>query len=281
MLASIEPGAAHCANESLPAARQILLIIMMLREVDLPSDAMKARGAILSATPNLPCATCASRSANSCGALVGRSGQPMTIRGRHRDIAARQNIYRAGEISEGVLMICVGWAVRFVQLPNGKRQILSVLLPGDLVGPTALNEGQLAFSVQAVTDVRYCYFPFLEVRARLRDNASLLDLWLRLATAEQRDADCRLVDLGQRTAHERIVALIVHVMQRCEQRGEVVEEEFPFPLSQQQIADFSGLTPVHTCRVLGALRKSGICDVGHGIVKVMERTELQRMAALK
>ncbi len=142
-------------------------------------------------------------------------------------------------------------------------------------------EGEFGFSIQAVTDVRYCYFPFAEVRACIRNYPSLFDAWLRLAAAEQRDADKRLIDLGQRTAQERIAALLVHVMQRCEERGELIGEEFPFPLSQQQIADFTGLTPVHTCRVLSSLRKNAVCDVGHGVVKVMERRELQRMGALK
>jgi CRP-like cAMP-binding protein len=205
----------------------------------------------------------------------------MSIRGKHRETAARQNVYRAGEVNEGVLVICDGWAVRFVQLPNGKRQILSVMLPGDLVSPTSMLEGQFGFSIQAVTDVRYCYFPFADVRARIRNNPALFDAWLRLTAAEQHDADKRLVDLGQRTAQERIAALLLHVMRRCEQRGELVDDEFPFPLSQQQIADFTGLTPVHTCRVLSSLRRKAVCDVGRGVVKVMERRELQRIGALK
>jgi len=252
----------------------------MLREIDSLSDLVNARGAI-PAAPNPPCNTCQFRDSNFCGALFGRTGHPMPIRGKHSEIASRQNIYRAGEPTEGVLVICDGWAVRFIQLPNGKRQILSVLLPGDLVSATSVLEGRLAFSIQAVTDVRYCYFPFAEVRARIRDNPALFEVWLRLTAAEQRHADKRLVDLGQRTAQERIAALIVHVMTRCEQRGELLGGEFPFPLSQQQIADFTGLTPVHTCRVLSSLRKNGICDVGHGYVKVMDRPDLRRLGSLK
>lgn len=252
----------------------------MLHEIDPLSALVDARGSVPT-LPHRPCNTCQSRTRNFCGALFGRTGDPAPIRGKHRETAARRNIYRAGEANEGVLVICDGCAVRFVQLPNGKRQILSVLLPGDPVSPAAILEGQFAFSIQAVTDVRCCYFPFAEVRARIRDNPSLLDVWLRLAAAEQRDADKRLVDLGQRTARERIAALIVHVMLRCEQRGELLGDEFPFPLSQQQIADFTGLTPVHTCRVLSSLRKSAICDVGHGFVKIHERSELQRMELLK
>ncbi len=252
----------------------------MLREIDSLSDLVNARGAI-PASPNPPCNTCQFRDSNFCGALFGRTGYPMPIRGKHREIASRQNIYRAGEPTEGVLVICDGWAVRFIQLPNGKRQILSVLLPGDLASATSVLEGQLAFSIQAVTDVRYCYFPFADVRARIRDNPALFEVWLRLTAAEQRQADKRLVDLGQRTAQERIAALIVHVMMRCEQRGELLGGEFPFPLSQQQVADFTGLTPVHTCRVLSSLRKNGICDVGHGYVKVMDRSDLRHIGSLK
>lgn len=252
----------------------------MLREINSLSDLVNARG-IIPALPNPSCNTCHFRSSNFCGALFGGSRHPMVMSGKHRQIGARKNIYRAGEVGEGVPVICDGWAVRFVQLPNGKRQIFSVLLPGDLASPASILEGQFSFSIQAVTDVRYCYLPFAEVRAGIRENPSLFDVWLRLTAAEQRDADKRLVDLGQRTAQQRIAALIVDVMMRCEQRGELLDDEFPFPLSQQQIADFTGLTPVHTCRVLSSLRTNAVCDVGRGFVKIMERGELQRMGSLK
>jgi CRP/FNR family transcriptional regulator, anaerobic regulatory protein len=251
----------------------------MLREIDSLPDLVRARGGA-SKLPHRHCNTCQFHTLNFCGALFGATCRPMAIGGKAREIAARQNIYRAGEPNEGVLVICTGWAVRFVQLPNGKRQILSVLLPGDPVSPTAIFENQFSFSVQAVTEVRCCSFPFAEVRARICDNPSSFDVWLRFTAAEQRDADKRLVDLGQRTAQERIAALIVHVMLRCDERGELLDDEFPFPLSQQQIADFTGLTPVHTCRVLSSLRKNAICDVGHGFVKVMQRSALQRMGTL-
>lgn len=253
---------------------------MTLREIDSVSNGMAAYAEIPS-WPGWRCNACRFRASNFCGALLGRSGQSAAIRVKHRQIAARQNIYRAGEVNDGVLAICEGWAVRFVQLPNGKRQILAVILPGDLVSPASMLEGRLGFSIQAVTDVRYCHFPFAEVRACIRDNPALFDAWLRLAAAEQRDADRRLIDLGQRTAQERIAALIVHVMQRCDERGELIDDEFPFPLSQQQIADFTGLTPVHTCRVLSALRKNAVCEVGHGFARVLARRELQRMATVK
>jgi CRP-like cAMP-binding protein len=223
------------------------------------------------------CETCNFRQSNFCGALFGGDDDLDPIKVMHRSSAARQNIYRTGEPSEGVLVICDGWAVRYVQLPNGRRQILSVVLPGELVSATSILERQFSFSVQAVTNVRYCYIPFAEVRKRLQTNSALLDFWLKLMAAEHRGTDKQLVDLGQRTAQERIAALLVAMMTRAEQRGDLQDDEFPFPMSQQQIADFTGLTPVHACRVLSSLRKNGICDVGHGVVKIFDRAELNRI----
>jgi CRP-like cAMP-binding protein len=233
----------------------------------------------LPVTAPLPCETCYFRKSNFCGALFGGSHDGDAIKVKHCSTAARQNIYRAGEPSEGVLLICEGWAVRYVQLPNGRRQILSVVQPGELVSARSMMERQFAFSVQAVTNVRYCYIPFAEVRKKLQANPALLDIWLKLTAAEHRHADKQLVDLGQRTAQERIVALLVAMLARAEQRGELQDDEFPFPMSQQQIADFTGLTPVHACRVLSSLRKNGICDVGHGVVKIGDRAELGRIEA--
>lgn len=228
-----------------------------------------------------PCNDCAFRYVNFCGVLCDREREHPGPKWRHRVTPARHNIYRAGEPSEGVLVICDGWAVRFVQLPNGKRQILSVVMPGDLVSSSALLEEQLEFSIQAVTKVRYCTLPFAEVRARICDSPEIFDYWLRLTAAEHREADRRLVDLGQRPALERVAALVVHVMLRSEDRGDVEDDAFAFPLSQQQIADCTGITPVHACRVLSAMRKDGVCDIRQGLVRITDRAELLRLGSMK
>ena len=253
---------------------------MLLNTVEVLSALWNA-GDFVPAATGLDCETCSCRSINCCGALF-IDGTGRTPPGRKtRSAPARQNICRAGELKEGVLVICEGWAVRFIQLPNGKRQILSVVLPGEVVCPTSFLERQFTFSVQAVTNVRYCYFPFAEVRARIQSEPALFDIWFRLMAVEYGNADKRLVDLGQRTAQERIAALIVHMMLRCEQRGEFHGDTFAFPMSQQHIADFTGLTPVHACRILSSLRRKSVCNVGRGIAKIIDRGELERMGSLK
>ena len=231
--------------------------------------------------PTEPCDACVFRHVNFCGVLCRGGDERLGPKWRHRTVPARQNIYRAGEPNEGLLVICEGWAVRFIQLPNGKRQIVSVVMPGDLVSSCLLFERQLEFSIQAVTKVRYCAIPTAEVRARICSDPELFDFWIRVAANEHRDADRRLVDLGQRPAQERVAALVVHTMLRSEDRGEFQDGEFPFPLSQQQIADCTGITPVHACRVVSGLRKNGICDIRQGAVKVVDRAELLRLGVIR
>jgi len=248
----------------------------MLRDIDSLPAAVSVRNG-QTAWPRSPCAACQSSPSNLCRALC-RGGADGAVVKASRPVAARQHIYRACETAEGVLAICRGWAVRFVQLANGKRQILSLLLPGDVVGASIL-EARFDFSIQAVTDARICVFPRTEVHVRIANAAALFEAWLSAIAAASRDAERRLVDLGQRMAQERIAALVAHVMLRCEQRGELLGGEFPFPLSQQQIADCTGLTPVHTCRVLSALRRSGVCEVGCGAVNVVDRSALTHIAA--
>lgn len=231
--------------------------------------------------PRSPCQTCSQKRASFCSLLFGNGADRDGAKIRHRSASARRNIYHAGEPVDGAIVVCEGWAVRFVQLPNGKRQILSVVLPGDLVTSTSLLERKFIFSVQAVTDVLYCTIPAAEIRKRLQINSALLDLWLEAAAAEYRRADKQIVDLGQRSAQERIAALLLQIMMRSQECGELQANAFAFPLRQQQIADCTGLTPVHVCRVLGRLREDGICDVGRGMVRIFDRAELERMALLK
>lgn len=194
----------------------------------------------------------------------------------HETRRARQNIYRRGEPSEDVIVICSGWAFRYNQLSNGRRQILSILLPGDIIAAAALFHAPHEFSVQALTDVRYSRIRRGEVR-ELFPGPEFLNLVSRLLIAERRDADDQLVDLGQRLAEERIAGLVLRLRARFLARGEVSDESFPFPLRQQHIADITGLTSVHVSRVIGHLRKSRLIEIAGGRITLGNIPELQRI----
>lgn len=230
----------------------------------------------------LPCAACAVRDSNMCGALMEHRrlaawGQVHLV---HEVVRARQTIYRRGERTEDAIVICDGWAFRFVQLPDGRRQILSLLLPGDYVTALAPFQDSFDFSVQALTDARYCRISRRDIRARLAREPDLFAELAEFLIAEKREADEQLFDLGKRMADERIAGLILRVMDRLQARSEIRDQSFQFPLRQQHIADITGLTPVHVSRVIGTFRKRGLLDIAGGVVTIRNLSELRRVGGL-
>jgi CRP-like cAMP-binding protein len=179
-----------------------------------------------------------------------------------------------------VIVICEGWAFRFRQLADGRRQILSILLPGDFVSALAPFQDSFDFSVQALTDVRYCRIRRDDVRARLSQKTALFGELAEFMIAERKEADEQLLDLGKRMAEERIAGLIWRLMERFTLRGEVKEQSFPFPLRQKHIADITGLTPVHVSRVIGTFRRRGLLTISGGTVTILNLPELRKLGAL-
>jgi CRP-like cAMP-binding protein len=198
----------------------------------------------------------------------------------HRKIRAHKNIKSAGERSDRVCVVCDGWAFRFVLLADGRKQILSILIPGDVITPTRMFDENVRFSVQALTDMQYCGFASSILRAKLFAHLAVLDAWTKLLIAEQHHNFGLLIDLGSRTADERIAHLILDLKLRLERRGMTVENSFVFPLSQRLIAAATGLTPEHVSRVMGSFRREGLIENGKGFLRIVNLPGLQRIGGL-
>jgi CRP-like cAMP-binding protein len=227
-----------------------------------------------------PCSTCQIRFFNIC-ALLLRSPSPSDGASQwqdHKRIAARRNIKSRGERADRVYLICDGWAFRFAQLPDGRRQILSIFVPGDVVSTIRPFADDVDFSVQALTDVHYCGFDRLMLREKLSSDPCLLDAWTRLFMAERQESFDLVTDLGCRSAHERIARLLVHLRSRLEERGLSAQAEAGMPLPQWFIADATGLTSDHVSRVIRDFRKSGLVETRKALLKVADPDELQRLS---
>jgi CRP/FNR family transcriptional regulator, anaerobic regulatory protein len=232
------------------------------------------------------CANCLLRDFNICDVLLGRalpednSSRPKPIWQVQKKVPARRNIKSAGEHADRVSIICDGWAFRFVQLPDGRRQVLSILIPGDVVTTTRLFDDNVRFSVQALTDVRFCGYAQSTLRTLILADAALLDAWARLFVVERHEHFGRLIDLGSRSADERIAHLILELANRLEQRGIMIDCSFIFPLPQKLIAAMTGLTAEHVNRVFRSFRKMNLIETGKSFLKVIDLAGLQHIGGL-
>ena len=177
-------------------------------------------------------------------------------------------------------MLCGGWGFRFFQLPDGRRQILNFLLPGDLFSATSVFEQRFHFSVKALTAMQISGMRRAEIHLRLAANPGVLTALAESYVAESVASDEFLTALGQRSAEERIAYLFLHLMRRIATRSVIREQRYPFPLRQQHIADAVGLTPVHVSRVLSLFRERGLVVLSDGVLQVFNLPELERIGSM-
>jgi CRP-like cAMP-binding protein len=91
-------------------------------------------------------------------------------------------------------------------------------------------------------------------------------------------ADDRLVDLGRRSALQRLARFIIEIRRLASRSGEAVADTMFFPLKRQHIADALGLTPVHVGRVLGQLLAEKIVRIHGSSMTIMDAAALAELS---
>jgi CRP-like cAMP-binding protein len=208
---------------------------------------------------------------NELGAING-------IKRDHLALKAGMEIIRAGDESPEIYTLYSGWAFRFKTLPDGRRQILNFLLPGDLVGLQAAMFDAAQYGVEALTEVELCLLPRRKVWAFFDEMPGLAFDVAWLGSREEGYVDDNLTSTGRRSAAERIAALIVSLYKRAKALGLVENETFEFPLTQQHIADALGMSLVHTNKTLARLRRLGMYSRANGTLTLTNARVLQRIA---
>ncbi len=243
---------------------------------------MRSNAGVADAT----CATCALRNSPVCAALMDQSrisqsrGIP-PIRRAFDGADARATVYLDGETSEDAFILCFGWAIRFAQLPDGRRQIMSLILPGDPFSARLFFTPALRSSVRALTPIRFNRVSRSDLMDGLSASPELIEALFKVGAMESDASDALLTDLGQCTSEERLARLVIRIREQYAMRHVVRESGFPFPLRLRDIADIAGLTPVHVSRVLKSFRLAGLMEISRGVLAIKDPKGLERMARCK
>ena len=232
------------------------------------------------------CVTCPAFELNFCRSMseAGRdrpNGSAALLQPSLHTVPARRIICREQDLHDVVPVICQGWAVSAIALSDGRRQILSVLLPGDIVSTALLFEPAAYCLVEAVTEVQYRSFKRVDLKAILFKHPDLFEKLSKAWINEKVQSDQLAVDLGRRTAEERIARMILSLMERLAKRGMVEGQTFEFPLRQHHIADATGLTPVHVSKVLSEFRRGNLIEITDRSVTIRDPDRFRRIAAMR
>lgn len=191
---------------------------------------------------------------------------------RHMD--ARRNVIREGERPDHVHLMVEGWAARYKLLPDGTRQITAFLIPGDFCDLHVTILGEMDHSITTLTRARIAYIPrskMDELTERPRITRALW--WATLV--DEAVLRAWIVNVGRRDAFEAIGHLMCELYVRMRIIGLTFENSFELPLTQEELGDALGLTPVHVNRVLQRMRADGLISFKSGLLTIHDYRRLQ------
>jgi len=175
--------------------------------------------------------------------------------------------YGAGQIRPSFIL--AGWACRQRLLPDGRRQIFSLMLPGDAIGFSPEASPLTTASVVALTKVAIAHLepplgaatPPLTQADNASDVLGFADHMRLSAFLDEALLLDHVVRLGRQTAYERTAHLMLELHWRSTLIGQADDRSFTLPLTQEVLADVLGLSIVHVNRTLQHLRRDHLIEV--------------------
>ena len=195
-----------------------------------------------------------------------------------RIIKKRKDLVVVGDQYRNLCFVKDGYAIRYKLLRSGKRQILNVILPGDVIGFPVSFFDRSIYSVVAVSDLTYSICS-LDAYARLcyeRPQFGLALSWL--AAYEAAIYAEHIVDLGRRTPLERMAHFLLELHARLLAVGRAQKTSFDLPFSQELMADVLGLSVPHLNRVMQRLRAEQLITTRSRLVELTDMASLQTLA---
>ena len=194
-----------------------------------------------------------------------------------RTVEAGRPVIEEGRPSPQLYTLYSGWAFRYKMLSDGRRQILSFLLPGDFIGLQDEFADSHTHGVEAVTGLTLCVFARDRLWELFHAHPKLGYDITWLAAREEKMVDDNLVTAGRRNAGERVAMLLMHLYRRAERVGMAREGWVAFPFNQQHIADALGLSLVHTNKTLRRLQRLGLYKLDGGWLRILEPHALETL----
>ena len=177
-----------------------------------------------------------------------------------RVVQPRRDLIREGETPKFVHLMVDGWACRYKTLPDGRRQIVAFFVPGDFCDLNVYILKEMDHSIGAITRVRVADISreeMDEITERF-PRVTQAFWWHELVNVSvQREWT---VNVGQRSAYERIAHLFVELFLRLQAVELTNADSCDFPITQTDIAEATGLTSVHVNRTLQELRRHGLIE---------------------
>ena len=215
-------------------------------------------------------------------AFVALSGDDLDIlerfHRRRRSFLAGHEMLFEGQKNQSAFILAQGWACSYKMLPDGSRQIVDFQVPGDFLGLRSVLFRTTDHSVEAVTRIEASEVLPSDILDGFAKSPCLATAVLWAASRDEAMVVEHLVNLGRRSAEERLAHILLELGARLHLVGIGDKTGFACPLTQYHLADALGLSAVHVNRVLRHLREEGLVTFQKGHVSVNDFDGLVELA---
>lgn len=178
--------------------------------------------------------------------------------------------------------ICIlleGWVCHFKLLGNGRRQITSVVVPGDFVDFGFLTGLPAHLQYRITSPSQFGIIPVGHFVGLSEQYPALMRAALRALTTETSMREELVTSLGVRSAEERISHFLCELHHRLAVVGLAGQANaFDLPMTQSDLAEALGLSTVHVNRTVQRLRRNGLITLGGRRVTLLQPERLAAMS---
>ena len=195
-----------------------------------------------------------------------------------RDMPFGRDVIREGDRPDHVHLVIEGWAARYKIVGSGARQITAFLIPGDFCDLHVTILCAMDHGITTLTPARVAMISHDRMEALTRDRPALTRALWWATLVDEAVLRSWIVTLGRRDAYQGIAHLMCEMHMRMDAIGLVTGDCMHFPLTQEELADTLGLTPVHINRVLQRLRAEGLITFRDQFLTIHDLPALRRVA---
>lgn len=217
------------------------------------------------------CETCPVRGLTLCQGIADADlGVVARYKTMDRILPAGTTLYQPGDTDNELLNLLDGWVSIWRLLRNGRRQIVRFAMPGDILGYRSDWAAAHAQGATCLTDVAVCVFPLRGLPSLMAAHPAMLQRLADLKTATLNDIERHLANVGGRTGHARLAALLVELGNRARRRfPDLGEAPIRLPLTQEHLGEALGFTSVHVSKLMQRLRVLNLVRVGSGWLEIL------------
>lgn len=196
-------------------------------------------------------------------------------------VGPETTILLQGSTSPQLFTALEGWGIRYLLLPDGGRQVINFVMPGDLIGLQAGLLGEMQHSVQSVTRMALCVFARADLWTLFKSSPSRAYDLTWLAACEEHFLGDMLATVGRRSGLQRVAWGLLTYHRRAERLGLARSGAVPMPYRQQDLADAFGLSLVHTNKTLRKLRDAELAEISAGRLHIFDHAALATCANME